>query len=58
MKAVEEQLCNKNYLLLLFPHHILYTLRIPVHLDVQTPVSTPLLSVDVMGVREIIPLMC
>lgn len=55
---MEEQLCNKNYLLLPFPHHILYTLRIPVQLGVQTPVSMPLLSVDVTGVREIIPLMC
>lgn len=29
MKAVGEQLCNKNCLLLQFAHHISYTLRVP-----------------------------
>lgn len=54
---MEEQLCNKNYLLLQFPHRVSYALRISAGWDVQTAASVPLLRVRVVGVREIVPLM-
>jgi len=58
MKAVEEQLCDKNYLLLQLPRRVSYTLRISVPSDVQAPASMPSLSVRAAGGRETVSLRC